>query len=279
MKIVDILKSSKTPSFAFEIVPSLSGSSLRDTLETVEYLKPVKPAWINITTHSQNSGEVCGAIQQHFHIPTVAHLLCRGVTPEQIDESLEELNSMGVQNVLLLQGEGEPAPGDKNIFAADLVKQVSYSAFNFCIGVAGYPEKHFAAADLRSDIENLKRKVDCGAHYILTQMFFDNEVFFGFVEKCRAAGIQVPIVPGLRVLQSVAQLEAVPKRFYCTVPASLAEGMLANPEKAAEVGCLWAESQARELINNGFSALQFFVLQDKKPVKQVVDALAALTIP
>lgn len=279
MKVAEILRTAKSPIFAFEIVPSMSGSSLRDILETVEYLKPAKPAWINVTTHSQNSEEVCGAIQQHFKIPTVAHLLCRGRTPEQIDESLEELNSMGVQNVLLLQGENEPTPSDANIYAADLVKQVSYSAFNFCIGVAGYPEKHFAAADLQTDIDHLKRKVDRGAHYILTQMFFDNEVFFKFVEKCRAAGIQVPIVPGLRVLQSAAQLEAIPRRFHCALPAPLAEGMLANPETAAEVGRLWAESQGRELLRNGFSALQFFILQDSKPVKQVVDALTALTIP
>ena len=279
MKIIEKLKRNTRPAFAFEIIPSVSGSSLRDILETVEHLMPFDPQWINVPSHAQNAFEVCGAIYAHFRVPTVAHVLCRGYTTEQTEEALEELSAMGVENLLLLRGEipeFEKARVSGTKSYADtvaLVKEVCYSPFNFCVGVAGYPEKHIESTDLVSDVEYLKKKVDAGAHYVLTQMFFDNQLFYDFVERCRAAGIQVPIIPGLRILTSLKHLSSIPERFHVTLPPQLVEEVLADPERAEETGMRWAEAQGRDLIQNGHQTLHFFVMHNVQHVKQVVESL------
>lgn len=276
MRILEKINSAKAPAFAFELMGS---GSLREILETCESVAKLNPLFFNVTSHCQNPIEVCGAIQTHFRVPAVAHLLCKGYTAEQTDAAMEELHEYMIDNVLLLQGEPPETPrkfpdgSTFNEHASDLVKQVSYSAYNFCIGVAGYPEKHFSAPDMATDIANLKRKVDAGAHYIVTQMFFDNAFFFNFVERCRSAGITVPIIPGLRVLQTGAQVEAIPGRFHVQIPPALADGLLSNPETA---GREWAKEQARELLRSGFPLLHFFLLNDKESVKEVVASLTTL---
>ena len=145
---------------------------------------------------------------------------------------------------------------------------------NFCVGVAGYPEKHFEAPNLTWDILNLKRKVDAGAEYIVTQMFFNNEHYFNFVERCRDVGITVPIIPGLKILTSKKQLQMLPKRFFLEIPEALAaEVEAAKPRDVAEIGIEWAFRQAEELMNANLPCVHFYILQKAGTVKRVVSRL------
>lgn len=141
---------------------------------------------------------------------------------------------------------------------------------DFCVGVAGYPEKHFEAPNLKTDIENLKRKVAAGADYIVTQMFFDNKKYFEFVKQCREAGITVPIVPGLKVLRSVEQLKSIPKHFYVDIPEVLSDEILKNPTHASEIGKNWAYKQVEELLSAKVPCAHFYVMNDANQVCEVV---------
>jgi methylenetetrahydrofolate reductase (NADPH) len=141
---------------------------------------------------------------------------------------------------------------------------------DFCIGVAGYPEKHFEAPNMKTDIEFLKRKVEGGADYIMTQMFFDNEKYFEFVDQCRDVGIKVPIIPGLKVLRAAEQLKSIPKNFFINVPEVLSDEILKNPEHAREIGMRWATKQVEGLLAKNVPCVHFYVMNDTKNVVEVV---------
>ncbi len=143
----------------------------------------------------------------------------------------------------------------------------------FCVGVAGYPEKHFAAVNRARDIAELKRKVDAGAEYVVTQMFFDNAHYFRFVDDCRAAGIDVPIIPGLKILTTANHLTTLPRTFHIDVPEDLAAEVIASPGHAREIGVRWAIRQSEELLGAGIPYLHFYILQSPAAVAQVVEAL------
>ena len=144
---------------------------------------------------------------------------------------------------------------------------------NFCVGVAGYPEKHFEAANLRTDIQYLKQKVDAGAEYIVTQMFFDNKNFYNFVEECRRADIKVPIIPGLKVLRALNQLKSIPKTFHVDLPDALVDEIMANPSHIVEIGQKWAERQVHDLLAHGHQSLHFYVMQDAHVVSKIIETV------
>jgi methylenetetrahydrofolate reductase (NADPH) len=232
---------------------------------------------------------ICGIIQNRFRIDTVAHLLCEGFTREETEDAMIELGYLGITNVLALKGDylnfQKAIAKDRtsNKYAADLVGQISdlrkgqyleelseNAKLDFCIGVAGYPEKHFEAANLKVDIQNLKAKVDAGASYIVTQMFFDNQKYFDFVQQCREVGITVPIVPGLKVLRSAEQLKSIPKNFYVDIPEALSDAIIDDPKNAAEVGKNWAMKQVEGLLNGKAPCVHFYVMNDTGLVVDVV---------
>lgn len=144
---------------------------------------------------------------------------------------------------------------------------------NFCVGVAAYPEKHYESASLRTDIQNLKRKVEAGAEYIVTQMFFDNQKYFNFVEQCRAAGITVPIIPGLKVLRNAGQLKSIPKNFYIDFPDQLVEEIETSPNHVEEIGNRWAKKQTLELLAAGVPSVHYYVLNDALAVVNIVKSV------
>lgn len=239
---------------------------------------------------------ICGVIQNRFKIDTVAHLLCAGFTREETEDALIELNYLGIHNVLALRGDATDAVKNplqlkqQNLsthkYAAHLVEQIKElgqgqfleemaesTPLEFCIGVAGYPEKHFEAPCLKDDVENLKHKVALGADYIVTQMFFDNRKYFEFVELCRSAGITVPIIPGLKILRSTAQLKSIPKNFYIDIPATLVDEVNSAPQHVIEIGKAWAQKQMRELLEKGAPGLHLYVLNDVHSAVELVKKL------
>lgn len=304
------VQKSKIPSFSFEIVPPQRGRSVEDLIQIVSSLQKFSPAWIDVTAHSStvyyseaSDGTIvkrskkkrpgtigiCGVIQNRFGIDTVAHILCEGFTREETEDALIELNYLGIHNILALKGDKKdhakalPNYKTSNTYAYQLVEQIvklkagnyieeieNSKPLDFCIGVAGYPEKHFESPNEQLDIAYLKQKVDAGAEYIVTQMFFDNHAFFSFYEKCRNAGIQVPIVPGLKVIKSLQQLKSLASNFYINIPESLTKEIMKNPENTAHIGKEWASKQVGELIERGHKSVHFYLMNDTETVIDVM---------
>jgi methylenetetrahydrofolate reductase (NADPH) len=223
----------------------------------------------------------------------VPHILCSGFTREETEDALIELNYLGIDNVLAIRGDDKgyekPVPPDRsrNEYASDLVRQIA--AMNrgeylenlmdavptdFCVGVGGYPEKHFEAPNLRWDIMHLKRKIEAGAHYVVTQMFFDNQVYFDFVDHCREVGIEVPIIPGIKIITSKRHLCSLPRYFHTDLPEDLvAEVDAASDEHVADIGVEWAIRQSEELLAADVPCLHFYIMSSARTVKRVVDPL------
>lgn len=302
----------KSPLFSYEIVPPPRGSSAKDIVDVVEKLAVLQPPWIDVTSHSSSAFYqekqdgtiqkrtlrkrpgmlgICGIIQNRFKIDTVAHMLCLGFSKEETEDALIELNFLGIENILALRGDApnfsKPVRSDRtmNVRASDLVTQVrelregqflddldNSSALNFCVGVAGYPEKHFEAPSLKLDIQNLKKKVDAGADYIVTQMFFDNKKYFEFVSQCRDEGIKVPIIPGLKMLKAESQLRSIPKNFYIDIPDELVDQVTTQPKQATEHGKNWMKKQVQGLLDAGVPYVHFYVLNNVDAVSEVVNS-------
>jgi methylenetetrahydrofolate reductase (NADPH) len=227
---------------------------------------------------------VCAAIMSRYDIDVVPHLICGGNTAEEIESRLDNLAFLGINNILALRGDsmaGEkrftPTPGGYR-YASELVEGIrSYQGSSsyrrsrgldteerfFCIGVGAYPEKHFEAPNLETDIANLKKKVDAGADYVITQMFFDNKVFYDFERRCREAGITVPIIPGLKPLSTARQVALLPESFSIDIPLDLTEEIRkAGDDKAAiyEIGTQWCAEQYKDLIAHGVPAVHFYTM-------------------
>jgi methylenetetrahydrofolate reductase (NADPH) len=223
---------------------------------------------------------ICAAIMNKYKIEPVPHILCGGYSKEDTENALIDLNFLGINNVLALRGDSMKdqtyfvPEAEGHTYAKDLVKQIvgmnkghyleeelqNQSPTNFCIGVAGYPEKHFEAPSLNLDIKNLKAKVDAGAEFIVTQLFFDNKKYFEFVDKCREAGINIPIIPGIKPIATKKQLSLLPHRFHVDIPDELAMEIIKckDNEQARQVGVSWAVQQCKELLDAGVPVLHFY---------------------
>ena len=235
---------------------------------------------------------ICAAIMNHYQVDAVPHLICGGFTKRETEDALIDLNFLGIDNVLVLRGDAAkgdngfiPEPNGNN-YAIDLLRQADrlnkglyleediLDGFktNFCLGVAGYPEIHFEATSLSEDLGHLKAKVDAGADYIVTQMFFDNAKYFDFVDRCRAAGINVPIVPGLKPLTNKKQLSAIPRIFNVELPQDLVNAMnnSLTDEGCEKVGEEWLTHQSKELKKAGVPVLHYYTLGKPKIVYNAV---------
>ncbi|MBL7856437.1 MAG: methylenetetrahydrofolate reductase [NAD(P)H] [Cyclobacteriaceae bacterium] len=238
---------------------------------------------------------ICAAIQNKYKVDTVPHIICGGFNKEETENALIDLHFLGIDNVLALQGDAiktesrfNPDP-EGHKYASDLLQQVvdmnkgiyldddmqSATPTNFCIGVAGYPEKHFSAPNLKTDLKYLKLKVDLGAEYIVTQMFFDNLKYFEFVDKCREAGINVPIIPGIKPITSKGQTTILPKTFHIDLPEELADEVEKCKDNAAvkEVGIQWCVQQSKELIKKGVPTLHFYSMGKSDPIYRIAREL------
>jgi len=310
MKVIEHLERAENPLFSYEIVPPPRGRTVQDIIDIAEALVPFDPPWIDVTSHSADAyynekkdGTVekrvykkrpgtigiCGIIQNRFKIDTVVHLLSAGFTKEETEDAIIELNYLGIHNVLALRGDAPnfkkniSAERSVNMYASDLVEQITEikaghfldelsnaQPMDFCVGVAGYPEKHFESPSLRSDINYLKKKIDKGADYVTTQMFFDTQKYIDYVGKCRIAGIAVPIIPGIKIIRSVKQLKSIPRNFFVDFPDDFVGEIEKNPAHVKEIGINWAKKQTRELLEFGVPCVHFYIMNDTQSVLDVV---------
>jgi len=313
MKVIEHINKAKNPAFSFEIIPPRRGKNAQEIIDIVKDLEPFNPPFIDVTSHSAEAyyeenmdGDVkrrirkkrpgtisiCGIIQNRFKIDTVPHLLCRGFTREETEDAIIELNYLGIHNMLAIRGDEtnykKPIQSGRsvNVYASDLVKQmddlrsgiyldeiINADPLDLCIGVGGYPEKHFEAPNLKKDIEYVKKKVDAGADYIVTQMFFNNSDFFNFVNQCREVGIDVPILPGLKIITNIKQLTSIPKNFYVNIPPELSDQIEENPSHVADIGIEWSIKQCEELLNSGAMNIHFYIMNGAKTVTKVLKEL------
>jgi methylenetetrahydrofolate reductase (NADPH) len=300
--------------FSIEIIPPMKGQHLGELMTHIEPLMEFKPPFIEVTYHREEYVEkvvdgvakripirkrpgtlgICASIMQRFQIEAVPHVICGGFTKEETEDFLIDLHYLGIENALLLRGDQEkgetqfvPKPGG-HAYANELVEQVAAMnqgillheeteslPTNFCIGVAGYPEKHIDAVSFDQDLRYLKQKVDAGADYIVTQMFFDNAKYFDFVKKCREIGIHVPIIPGLKPLATERQLDILPEIFHLEIPSDfVAEARkCANNAAIKQLGIQWAVQQGKELIQAGVPALHFYTMSKSDSVRAIAEKL------
>ncbi|GJQ64729.1 MAG: methylenetetrahydrofolate reductase [Melioribacteraceae bacterium] len=237
---------------------------------------------------------LCALIQNKYNIDAVPHVICRGFTKEETEDFLIELHYLGIDNVLAIRGDesqfAKPLKYGRsaNRYAVDLVKQIvdinkgryledtllDAEPMSFGIGVGGYPEKHYESPNPNADIMNTKSKIDAGAEYIVTQMFFNNQKYFDYLTACNDAGIKVPIIPGLKILTSKSQVYNLPKYFHLDLPDDLVDEILkAKKEHVLEIGCEWAFKQAEELLNNNVPAIHFYIMQNSNPIKKLMQKL------
>jgi methylenetetrahydrofolate reductase (NADPH) len=234
---------------------------------------------------------ICAAIQNRYEVDAVPHLICGGFSKDETEDALIDLHFLEIDNVLVLRGDPinseyyfKPEP-DGHAYASELLEQVmdmnrgkyldddlrNTTATNFCAGVAGYPEKHYEAPNMKSDLKWLKKKVELGAEYIVTQMFFDNEHYFKFVDDCRKMGINVPIIPGIKPIATQKQLSLLPHRFHIDIPEALAEEVqkCKNNEEVKQVGVEWAIAQCKELMEKGAPVLHFYSMGRPDSIVQI----------
>jgi methylenetetrahydrofolate reductase (NADPH) len=300
--------------FSIEIIPPMKGQHLGELMSHIEPLMEFKPPFIEVTYHREEYVEkvidgiskripirkrpgtlgICASIMQRFQIEAVPHVICGGFTKEETEDFLIDLHYLGIENALLLRGDQEkgeahfvPKPGG-HAYANELVEQVAAMnkgillheeteslPTNFCIGVAGYPEKHIDAVSFDQDLKYLKQKVEAGADYIVTQMFFDNAKYFDFVKKCREIGIHVPIIPGLKPLATERQLDILPEIFHLEIPSEFVNEArkCANNAAIKQLGIEWAVQQGKELIQAGVPALHFYTMSKSDSVRAIAEKL------
>ena len=314
MKVTEHLKKTAKTLISFEIIPPKRGGDIKSLLHLVDELARFDPPFIDITSHAaeviyeetpqgiqrktkrKRPGTlgICALIQKKYNIDAVPHILCRGFTREETEDFLIDLQYLEIENVLAVQGDDtsykKPVPDGRttNKYAIDLVRQVNdmnrgiyleenlldAKPSNFCVGVGGYPEKHFSAPNLDTDIRYLKEKVDAGADYIVTQMFFDNSVYFEFVQRCRKAGIDVPIIPGLKIITRKSNITSLPRTFHIDLPLDLSNSILDAPdEDVVRIGTEWTLNQARELMEKNVPAIHFYVMQNSTPIRELLERL------
>ena len=313
--VAEFLSADHPTAFSFEVLPPVRGKSIEQVFRSIDRLMPFNPAYINITTHRsevvyrevaegvfQRTFErrrpgtvaIAAALKGRYGVPAVPHLICSGFSKADIENEMIDLSYLGITNLLVLRGDrakGEnrftPVEGGHE-HAVELCRQVE--DFNrgvlldgeeheplhrFSFGVAGYPEKHEEAMNIDMDIEFLKAKIDAGAKYVVTQMFFDNKRYFEYVERCRAAGITVPIIPGLKPLTSLTQQALLPKTFHIDLPMELARELCRcrSNEDVKALGVEWGVQQARELKAARVPSIHFYSMNATASVEAIAKAV------
>ncbi|NNL16496.1 MAG: methylenetetrahydrofolate reductase [NAD(P)H] [Flavobacteriaceae bacterium] len=301
--------------FSFEIIPPRKGKNIQELYNNIDPLMEFEPPFIDVTTSREEyiyidrdglfdrkitrmrpgTVGICAAIKHKYDVDTVPHVLCGGFTKEETEYLLVDCHYLGIDNVMALRGDAmkeqkyfEASKGGHN-YAIELVEQVKNlndgkylhdvvetdDKADFCIGVAGYPEKHIEAPSLQSDLKRLKEKVDAGADYVVTQMFFDNIKYFEFVDLAKQMGINVPIIPGIKPIAIKRHLQLLPKVFKIDIPEDLifAVEKCKNNKQVRQVGVEWATQQSKELQKAGVPVLHFYSMGKSDNIKAIASKL------
>lgn len=313
MKVIDHINSAGDSTlFSIEILPPLKGKGIGSLFKGIEPLMEFKPAFVDVTYHREEyvykkreggflekvsmrkrpgTVGICAAIMNRFNIDAVPHIICGGFSREETENALIDLNFLGIDNVLVLQGDSIKTERDfvpeagGHAYASNLVEQVvsmnngrfldedlrDVEHTDFCIGVAGYPEKHIKAPNRQTDLRFLKKKVDAGAEFIVTQMFFDNAAYFRFVAECREAGITVPIIPGIKPITAKNQMRVLPSMFHIDLPPALTDALddCKDNDAASQIGVEWCIAQCKELIAAKVPCIHFYTMGRSEATKAV----------
>ena len=312
MTVIEKIKQAKSPLFTFELLPPLKGHSLDRIYRTIEMLLEFEPAYINFTSHRnevvyrerpdgliekrtvrKRPGTIAmaAAVKYKYNVTVVPHILCGGFNREETENVLIEMNFLGINDVLALRG--DPQRGSREFIpekdghshTSELVKQIkdmnrgiyldqieNSAPASFCVGVAGYPEKHIESANRKADIEKLKLKVEAGADYIVTQMFFDNDRFIEFRNSCIEAGIKVPVIPGIKPISALNDVNLLPQTFNIDLPDELVTEIhkCKTNEDARIVGIEWATKQSKELLKSGIPGIHYYTLGRSDNIRRIV---------
>jgi methylenetetrahydrofolate reductase (NADPH) len=301
--------------FSFEIIPPQKGSNIKELYSNIDPLMEFKPPFIDVTTSREQhvyiekdglldrkitrmrpgTVGICASLKYKYNVDTVPHVLCGGFSREETEYLLVDCHYLGIDNVMALRGDAmshqkyfEPSK-EGHQYASELVEQIqnlnkgkylhdvieASDKADFCIGVAGYPEKHIEAPSLQSDLKRLKHKVDCGADYVVTQMFFDNKKYFEFVEAAKQAGITVPIIPGIKPIATKKHLQLLPQVFKIDLPEDLIDAVEDCKDNKAvrQVGVEWAIKQSKELQNAGVPVLHYYSMGKSDNIKAIAERL------
>lgn len=311
MKVSELIRKAEKTAFSFELLPPLKGNSIMQVFKSIDRLKEFDPKYINITTHhSENTYKededgvfrkinvrkrpgtvaIAAAIQNKYGIKAVPHIISQGFSKEETEYALIDLSFLGVTDLLLLRGDTKKLDAsqrkmDSHLYATGLQEQVNNynkgiafdgSSFTapdtpFSYGMACYPEKHEESPNMESELFYTKMKVDNGAEYLVTQMFFDNQKYFDFVKRCRAEGITVPIVPGIKPVHLKSQLTVLPQIFRSDIPEDLAKELrkCKDDEEAKSIGVEWCTMQCKELIEHNVPSIHFYSLMATESVYKV----------
>lgn len=315
MKVTDHILQAKETLFSFEILPPLKGKSIQSIFDGIDPLMEFKPKFVNVTYHREEfiykerdngllekiairkrpgTVGICAAIMNKYNVDAVPHLICGGFSREDTENALIDLQFLGIDNVLALRGDAYKTEAAfkphvaGHQYAVELIEQITemnhgnyimddvqLESTDFCIGAAAYPEKHFESMNLATDLIYLKKKIDAGTDYIVTQMFFDNEKFFAFVKACRDIGITVPIIPGLKPLKTLNHISFIPKFFHIDYPIELSTELLkCKDNKAVEkLGVEWGIHQSTELKKNGVPCIHYYTMSNSSSVKAIANVV------
>jgi methylenetetrahydrofolate reductase (NADPH) len=278
----------KTPAYSFEFFPPKDDAGIANLFVTIKNLRELDPSFVSVTYGAGGSTrrktiEITKTIKQATGIEAMAHLTCVGHSSAEIATILDEIEAAGIENVMTLRG--DPPRGQTDFVphpegfphANELVRFIR-ARKNFCLGVAGYPEGHPEAPSKEIDLVNLKRKVDAGAEFIITQLFFDNRHYFDFIPRARAAGIDLPIIPGIMPITDLAQIKRFTQLCGAEIPSSLLaelEAVDGNKDAVAEVGIRYGIKQCLELLQNGAPGIHFYTLNKSLSTRTILESLRA----
>ena len=292
MRISDLLRFARErgePIFSFEFFPPKTDEGVRALFATVEALRPLGPAYVSVTygaggSTRQRTVELVKRLKRENEVEAMAHVTCAGASRDELAGLLDEIAGAGIQNVLALRG--DPPRGETTFVphpegfahASDLVAFVRSQPerWRFCVGAAAYPEGHVETRDLGLDLRNLKVKVDAGADFLVTQLFFDNAKYFGFVDRARAAGISLPILPGIMPFTNVEQVERFTAMCGASIPPPLRAAMEVrrnDPDSARELGVAYASLQCADLLRRGAPGVHFYTLNRSPSTRAILAAL------
>ena len=288
MRIDRIIHESDEPPFSFEFFPPKTEEGEANLFAAIEQLVPLDPAFVSVTygaggSTKEKTLEIVSRVHRDYGIEAMAHFTCVDATVEDLRATLDELERLGVENVLALRGD-PPGGGDwvqaegGLEYARELVELID-SDYSFAIGAAAFPEVHLHATSAEDDLRHLKAKVDAGAHFLITQLFFDNEAYFDFVARARAIGIDVPIVPGILPITNIAQLERITSLCGAKIPEGLQaelDARAGDPEAVVQFGVAYATLQCAELLAGGAPGIHFYTLNLSPATRAIVSALRLL---